>query len=171
MASRGNSVLVRSARCLLVKTRFDKAGDENVFTMPEAGILTPVNFTRKTIVTHGSFCTHFDDGDDYTYTKEIWPLRDHQHPGKFTTTALEANSEYYCVIPTNKKEVVTSTQEIAAGATVELAAGTINFVYGDNYQINNKDYSGVDVFVADKQVAMLAAVDSVTLVQCSGRPD
>ena len=72
---------------------------------------------------------------------------------------------------TNKKEVVTSTQEIAAGATVELAAGTINFVYGDNYQINNKDYSGVDVFVADKQVAMLAAVDSVTLVQCSGRPD
>ena len=171
MASRGNTVLVRSARCLLIKTQFNKAGDENVFTMPAAGVLTPVNFTRKTIVTRGSFCTEFEDGNDYTYTKEIWPLKEHQHPGKFTTKALEANSEYYCVVPTNKKEMITSTQELAVGETIELAVGTVNFVYGENYQVNSKTYNAVDVFVADKQAATLVATAPVTLVQCSARPD
>ena len=101
MASRGSRVLIRKANCVMVKTQFGDIGDQVEFTMPTEGTLTPENFTRKTIVTAGKFCTHFEDGDDITSVKEVWPLREHKHPGKFKTTALEKNSQYYCVIPVN----------------------------------------------------------------------
>jgi hypothetical protein len=171
MASRGDRVLVRSARCILVKTAFAKAGDQVVFTMLGPGLLTPENFTRKTVVTKGKFCTHFNDGDDYTNTGEFWPLVQHEQPGQFTTTALEDNSEYYCVIPVNRKEVVTSTISVAVGEVVQLPAGTINFVYGSNYTINEKSYTKTDVFAIDKQAATLAAGEAVTVIRCESRDD
>ena len=169
MASRGSRNIMRSARCVLVKTQFGKVGDSVEFTMPKPGLLTPENFTRKTIVTRGSFCTKFDDSDDYTRTKEIWPLREHAHPGKFSTFSLEENSQYYCVIPLNGLELITSTQQLDSGTVVELAVGTINFVYGENYQINSIDYSGTDLFAIEKNPVTLTATDTVTLVQCQSR--
>jgi len=169
MASRGSRNIMRSARCVLVKTQFGKVGDSVEFTMPEPGLLTPENFTRKTIVTAGSFCTKFDDGDDYTMVKEIWPLNQHRHPGKFSTFSLEENSQYYCVIPLNGLELITSTQQLNSGTVVELAVGTINFVYGQNYQINSIDYSGTDLFAIEKNPATLTVTDTVTLVQCQSR--
>ena len=169
MASRGSRVLVRSANCVLVKTQFGDIGDQVEFTMPTAGTLTPENFTRKTIVTAGKFCTHFEDGDDITMVKEAWPLREHVHPGKFTTTALEKNSQYYCVIPVNSRELVISTQELESGQTVELLVGTINFVYGEDYIVNDKVCNTTDVFAVDKQTAILTAITAVTLVQCTAR--
>lgn len=171
MASRGDRVLVRSAKCILVKTAFAKTGNQVVFTMPGPGILTPENFTRKTVVTKGRFCTHFDDGDDYTGTGEFWPLVQHEQPGQFTTTALEDNSEYYCVVPVNRKEVVTSTITVAAGEVMQLPAGTINFVYGNNYTINETSYAKTDVYAIDKQAATLAAVETVTVIRCESRND
>lgn len=169
MASRGSRILVRSANCVLVKTQFGDPGDQVEFTMPEAGILTPENFTRKTIVTAGKFCTQFEDGDDITSVGEVWPMREHQHPGKFKTTALEKNSQYYCVIPVNSRELVVNNQELAAGQTLELPIGTINFVYGTEYTVNDRVYTAVDVFVADKQTANLSAVSSLTVVRCTAR--
>ena len=169
MASRGSRVLVRSANCVLVKTQFGNVGDQVEFTMPTAGTLTPENFTRKTIVTSGKFCTHFEDGDDITTVKEAWPIREHAHPGKFKTTALEKNSQYYCVIPVNSKELIVTNQELSAGETLELPIGTINFVYGEDYTVNSKAYSTTDVFAVDKQTAILTAAAPVTLVQCTAR--
>jgi hypothetical protein len=169
MASRGSRVLVRSANCVLVKTQFGNIGDQVEFTMPTAGTLTPENFTRKTIVTSGKFCTHFEDGDDITTVKEAWPLREHQHSGKFKTTALEKNSQYYCVIPVNSKELIVTNQELVEGEILELPIGTINFVYGEDYTVNSKAYNTTDVFAVDKQTAILTATASLTLVQCTAR--
>ena len=169
MASRGSRVLIRKANCVMVKTQFGDIGDQVEFTMPTEGTLTPENFTRKTIVTAGKFCTHFEDGDDITSVKEVWPLREHKHPGKFKTTALEKNSQYYCVIPVNNKELIMNSQELAAGETVELPVGTINFVYGEDYTVNDKVCNTTDVFAVGSHPAVLTAKANLTLVQCTAR--
>lgn len=170
MARRGSKIIIRSAKCVLVNTKFDQIGDSVEFTMPAAGLLTPATFTRKTIVTSGSFRTEFEDGNDITLTKEIWPLREHTHPGKFTTYSLEENSEYYCVIPFNNIELHTQTFDLNASDCITLEVGTINFIYGTLYSVAETEYLATNVFAIDKQPAQLVANQSVQVIQCSSRP-
>lgn len=170
MARRGARVGIRSARCLLVKTEFDSQEDSVEFTMPAAGLLTPANFARKTIVTRGSFRTEFPDSNDITLTGEYWPLNQHQHPGKFYTYSLENYSEYYCVIPLNSMELLTNTILLDPGQNIMLPIGTINFVYGKNYSLADKVHVDTNVFAMEKQAAQLVAHDALRVIQCSSRP-
>lgn len=166
MATRSSRRLIRSANCVLVSTQFGDAGDGVEFYMDEPGVLTPENFTRKSIMTRGSFEVQFNDGNDHLDTADVWPTRSHQHPGKFNVVALESNSQYYCVIPVNNQEMLSTTSDLAEGAIVNLPVGTVNFVYGNNYTVNHTVCTANDVFAIETQTAILTATQPIRLVQC-----
>ena len=170
MATRGSRRLIRSANCVLVSTQFDNVGDSVQFEMSSAGTLTPENFVRKSIMTRGSFVVEFNDGNDDLRTGDVWPTRNHVHAGKFSVKSIEPNSQYFCVIPTNDVELQNTVYQLDAGTTQELPLGTVNFVYGNNYSVNDKIYNSTEVIAVENSPAQLTAHETVRLVQCSSRP-
>ena len=169
MATRSSRKLIRSANCVLVSTQFGSAGDSVTFKMANAGTLTPENFVRKSIMTRGSFVVEFEDGNDDLNTGDIWPYRAHEHSGKFSVRSLEPNSQYFCVIPTNDVELEQTVLQLSAEQTVILPVGTVNFIYGTNYTVNNKTHTENTVIAVENQTVQLTAHETVKLVQCSSR--
>ena len=108
-------------------TVYTNAGDSITRKLNKVG-LNPDTYARRHYVTSGEFVSDFPDTDIPQQTGgtvgTVWPLNENIETDTFTITALEDNSSYVCVIPTDPNyQVIHEVHGLVAGQVYGTATG------------------------------------------------
>jgi hypothetical protein len=163
--SRTSRVLLRNSKIILTSTKFDDKGDSVTSTMNiSTGTMTKEVYTRKHVVYSGAFVASFPGTDEPSEygglgvsfpTKEAYKIADN----RFTVTADEPGSVYYCVFPIyDTDKIVQVERTLAPGDTVTVSSGTVAFVFGSNFMVNGTTSTEIKTVLAcEKKSAVIAA--------------
>jgi hypothetical protein len=107
-------------------TVYTSAGDSITRKLNKVG-LSLDTYARRHYVTNGKFISNFPDTDISPQTGEtgtVWPFTGNIATDTFTITALEDNSSYVCVIPTDPNyQVIHEVHGLVAGQVYGTATG------------------------------------------------
>lgn len=141
------------------QTTFHQKGDSVVFTIPPFHRST---YPVRHVVVSGSLKAEFPNtemGSEPRFLGDVWPLS-HDYPvNKFTVTALEDNSSYYCVAY-NGRRVDLQTEDnvlVLPGNEVIIPENSMLFVFGEDYIINDAEYEENNVFTTTNKPITLKA--------------
>jgi hypothetical protein len=125
-------------------TVYTNAGDSITRKLSKVG-LTPDTYSRRHYVTRGGFISNFPDTSISPQTGDVgsvWPFTGNIATDTFTITALEDNSSYVCVIPTDPNyQVIHEVHGLVAGQVYGTATGkcyipTVDCVLFSGGQLN-----------------------------------
>jgi hypothetical protein len=106
-------------------TVYTNAGDSITRKLSKVG-LTPDTYTRRHYILSGSFKGSFGDGieDQIGMVGDVAPYSGNIETDSFTITALEDNSSYVCVIPTDPNyKIIHEVHNLVAGQVYGTATG------------------------------------------------
>jgi len=124
-------------------TVYTNAGDSITRKLSKVG-LTPDTYARRHYIISGSFRGSFGDGieDQIGNVGDVAPYDGNIETDTFTITALEDNSSYVCVIPTDPNyQVIHEVHGLVAGQVYGTATGkcyipTVDCVLFSGGQLN-----------------------------------
>ena len=106
-------------------TVYTNAGDSITRKLSKVG-LTPDTYARRHYILSGSFKGSFGDGieDQIGMVGDVAPYSGNIETDSFTITALEDNSSYVCVIPTDPNyKIIHEVHNLVAGQVYGTATG------------------------------------------------
>ena len=106
-------------------TVYTNAGDSITRKLSKVG-LTPDTYARRHYILSGSFKGSFGDGieDQIGMVGDVAPYSGNIETDSFTITALEDNSSYVCVIPTDPNyKIIHEVHNLVAGQVYGTAPG------------------------------------------------
>ena len=106
-------------------TVYTNAGDSITRKLSKVG-LTPDTYARRHYILSGSFKGSFGDGieDQIGMVGDVAPYSGNIETDSFTITALEDNSAYVCVIPTDPNyKIIHEVHNLVAGQVYGTATG------------------------------------------------
>ena len=107
-------------------TVYTNAGDTITRKLSKIG-LTPDTYARRHYVTSGEFVSNFPGTGISPQTGDVgtvWPYSGNIETDTFTITALEDNSAYVCVIPTDPNyKIIHEVHGLVAGQVYGTATG------------------------------------------------
>ena len=106
-------------------TVYTNAGDTITRKLSKVG-LTPDTYARRHYILSGSFKGSFGDGieDQIGMVGDVAPYSGNIETDSFTITALEDNSSYVCVIPTDPNyKIIHEVHNLVAGQVYGTATG------------------------------------------------
>jgi hypothetical protein len=111
MITMTDKMVIKEIGLQYAKAIYSTAGDELIHNINDGGF-TPGLYNRRHIGTSGSFTIHWmvggtvlglyalHDDESLNTNLQVYPYKD-QACGAIKLTALENNSAYYCILPTN----------------------------------------------------------------------
>jgi hypothetical protein len=111
MITMTDKMVIKEIGLQYAKAIYSTAGDELIHNINDGGF-TPGLYNRRHIGTSGSFTIHWmvggtvlglyalHDDESLNTNLQVYPYKD-QACGAIKLTALEDNSAYYCILPTN----------------------------------------------------------------------
>lgn len=123
----GNPVSFSDLKFRINTTVYTKAGDSITRKLNKVG-LTPDTYARRHYVTSGEFVSDFPDTGLPQQTGgtvgTVWPLNGNVATDTFQITALEDNSSYVCIIPTDPNyQIVHEVHNLVSGQPYMTAVG------------------------------------------------
>jgi len=121
----GNSHYFSDLKFRVNTTVYTKAGDFITRKLSRVG-LNPDSYARRHYILNGSFCGSFGDSipDQIGNVGDVAPYEGNVETDSFTITALEDNSSYICIIPTDPTyQVIHEIHELTAGQVYGTTVG------------------------------------------------
>ena len=153
----------------LTTTRYANAGDSLVATLKTTTV-TQSNYHRKHLLFNGNVTVSFpntNEPDEIVNVGDVWPSKDSYQlsASTFIATADVPGSLFYCIIPIKEANTIDVNRvNLDAGQNIAVNTGTVAFVFGDQYTVNDNLNAEKNVFACENSSAVIAAVNSCTVV-------
>lgn len=157
MITMTDKVVLKEIGLQYAKAVYSTAGDELVHNIDDGGF-TPGLYNRRHIGTSGSFTIHWmaggtvlglyalHDDESLNTNLQVYPYKD-QPCGAIKLTALQDDSAYYCILPTNRKEdkIADESFELTSGVTFTTQRGRL-YISNVELTINGNTVSPFTMF-------------------------
>ena len=138
-------------------TVYTKSGDSITRKLNKVG-LTPTTYSRRHYILSGSFRGSFgnDIPEQIGKVGDIAPYEGNIETDTFTITALEDNSSYICVIPTDSNyQIIHTIDELVAGRVYGTATGKCYISTVDYTLLSGEHKTAGSVLVCANNSAIL----------------